>query len=40
VALPVKFTVKGTSPEVGEAINDATSGETEELTFIIKESVS
>jgi hypothetical protein len=40
VALPVKFTLRGTSPDVGEAEDDASSGITGALAFIVKESES
>ncbi len=41
MALPVKFTVNGTSPEVGDALHDASSGiTTGTLAFMVKESES
>ncbi len=40
MALPVKFTVNGTSPEVGDALHDTSSGIITALTFMVKESES
>lgn len=37
MAIPVKFTVRGTTPKVGEDAHDASSGVITALTFIIKE---